>query len=84
MGVIPSIPSACIVSPKSKDMKQFLNKQMKRKINQVLDLLWARKNVQGQWESERIDKLETIIIRLAEDLGFEVEIWEGTIRKIKD
>ena len=54
-----------------------------RKINKILDLLWAHKNVQGSWESERLDNLETMFERLANDLGYRIEIWDGKIEKIK-
>ena len=54
-----------------------------RKVNKILDLLWARKNVQGSWESERLDNFETIIEQLANEMGFKFDIWEGKITKIK-
>ena len=54
-----------------------------RKINKILDLLWARKNVQGQWESQLLDNIQNFLEVLAEEAGFEIEFWDGTIKKIK-
>ena len=59
-----------------------LNKLPMRKINKLLDLLWARRNVQGEWELELIDNLRTVVEKLAEELGYEVDIWEGEIHKV--
>ena len=59
-----------------------LNKLSMIKINKLLDLLWARKNVQGEWELELIDNLRTVVEKLAEELGYEVDIWEGEINKV--
>jgi len=64
-------------------MIRELNKQMKRKINQVLDMLWARKNVQGQWDSQLLENIQNFLEVLAEEAGFEIEFWDGTIKKKK-
>lgn len=56
---------------------------MRRKINQILDMLWARKNIQGQWESELLDNMQKILETLAEEAGYEVDVWDGKIKKIK-
>ena len=60
----------------------IFNIKIMRKVNKILDLLWARKNVQGSWESERLDNFETIIEQLANEMGFKFDIWEGKITKI--
>ena len=64
-------------------MRFDFEKKPMRKVNKILDMLWARKNVQGSWESERLDNLQSVIEKLGKELGYEVDVYEGEVRKIK-
>ena len=64
-------------------MRFDFEKKPMRKVNKILDMLWARKNVQGNWESELLDNLRIVIEKLADELGYEVDVWEGEVKKVK-